>query len=63
MINKEKGERKNETFSEIMSPPITDTANTQDNVEELALPAHLLYNSPSAARGEEDVEDKKNDVY
>ena len=58
-----KGKKRNGTFSEIMSPLITDTANTQDNVEEIALPVHLLDNSSSAARGEEDVEDKKNDVY
>ena len=62
----EQDERRDEVFSEIKSPSTTDTANNQDTVEGLALtqcPAYVPVNSPSAARGGEDVEDKKNDDY
>ena len=66
MIDKEQDERRDETFCELKSPLTTDTTNSQSKVEGLALsqcPAYVPVNSPSAARGEEDVEDKKNCVY
>ena len=66
IIDKEQDERRDETFSEIKSPSTTDTTNSQTNVEGLTLsqcPAYVPVNSPSAARGEEDVEDNKNVVY
>ena len=63
VIDKEQGKRRDETFSEIKSPPTTDTTNSQSQVEGLTLsqcPAYVPVNSPSTARGEED---KKNVVY
>ena len=56
IIDKEQDERRDETFSE----------NCQSKVEGLTLsqcPAYVPVNSPSAVRGEEDVEDIKNGVY
>ena len=66
IIDKEQDERRDETFSEIKSPSTTDTTNSPSKVKELTLsqcPAYVPVNSPSAARDEEDVEDKKNVVY
>ena len=61
IIDKEQDERRDETFSEIKSPPTTDTTNNQSKVEGLTLsqcPAYVPVNSSSAARGEEDVANK-----
>ena len=63
IIIDEKGE---ETFSEINSPSTTDITNSQSKVEGFTLnqcPAYVPVNIPSAARGEEDVEDEMNGVY
>ena len=65
IIDKEPDERRDETFNEIKSSSTTDTTNSQSKVEGLTLsqcPAYVPVNSPSAARGEKDVEDKRNGV-
>ena len=65
IIDKEQDERRDKTFSEMKSPSTTDTTNSQSKVEGLAMsqcPAYVPVNSPSAARSEEDVEDKKETV-
>ena len=66
IMDKEHGERRDKTFSEMKSPSTTDTTNRQSKVEGLALtqcPAYEPVNLPSAAGNEENVDDKKNVVY
>ena len=63
IIDKEHDKWRGETSSEIKSPHIAYIANTQDNVEGLALNHCPAYLSPSATRGEEDVEDRRNGVF
>ena len=60
VIDKEQDERRDETFSKIST---TDTTNSQSKLTLSQCPAYVPVNSPSATRGEEDVEDKKNVVY
>ena len=55
------GKKRDEAFSEIKSPPTTDTAKGQSKVKGFTLsqcPAYMMVNSPSSARGKEDMENK-----
>ena len=64
--NKKQNERGVETCSEIKSQSTTDETNSQSKTEGLApsqCPAYVRVGSPSAARSEEDMEDRKNVVY
>ena len=66
LINKEQDETKDETFSIKKSLSTTNMTSNQSKVEELNLsqcPAYVPVPSPSTARGDEEVEDRKNGVY
>ena len=63
IIDKKQDESRDEILKSLST---TDITNSQSKVEGFILsqcPAYMPVNSSSAARGEEDVEDKKNDVY